>query len=92
MEEYINGVASEAPVFLTAYTPVYSNAAYVLIGVALERITGVPFADLFNDKLVKALGLTSTSYSKPPPLDEHALVPLSPQLSFWNADLGTFAP
>lgn len=92
MPEYIQGVASETPVFPNAYSPVYSNAAYVLVGVALERITGVSFETLFNERLVRPLGLNGTSYSAPPPINEHALVPGSPRSSFWDADLGDFAP
>lgn len=75
-----------------AYTPVYSNAAFVLIGVALERMTGKTFEDLFDEQLVRPLHLNATSYSAPPPVDEHALVPGSPRSSFWDADLGAFAP
>ena len=73
--EYMQGVASQTPVFSTAYSPAHSNAAYVLISVAVERMTGTPFEGLFNEKLVIALGLNATSYAAPPPVDKRALVP-----------------
>ena len=81
-------MSRERPIFRNAYTPVYSNINFVLISVALERMSGVPFEELFNKKLVQAHALKATSYPKPPPVDEHAVVPGSAQEASWDFDLG----
>lgn len=47
----------------TAWT--YSNANYVLLEAALERVDGVGFADLLRRRIVEPLGLGSTGYGIP---------------------------
>lgn len=38
----------------------YSNANYVLLGLVLERISGVPFERLLHEQLLAPLGMTNT--------------------------------
>ncbi|PGH41153.1 serine hydrolase [Micromonospora sp. WMMA1996] len=40
----------------------YSNLAYGLLGGALERITGTPWADLVRERLLEPLGMRRTTY------------------------------
>ncbi|KAK5172736.1 uncharacterized protein LTR77_002856 [Saxophila tyrrhenica] len=91
-DEYLKGVAMEAPIFSTAYTPVYSNEAYALIGLALEKITGVPFEASFNKSLVDALGLSSTYYTTPSAVSDQDVIPGRSDLVGWDGEFGAFAP
>lgn len=91
-QEYIDGVASESPVFATAYTPVYSNEAFALIGFALEQISKKLPQAIFDSQLVNALGLKGTSYTVPSTTPESAVIPGSPLKAGWNVDLGIFGP
>lgn len=40
----------------------YSNLAYGLLGGALERITGTPWAELLRERLLEPLGMRRTTY------------------------------
>ena len=83
-------MAAERPIFPTAYTPVYSNEAFAILGLVLSNITGLPVEQLLDEKLVKGLGLKSTSYTVPPEITSHDVIPGSPLAANWNADLGIF--
>lgn len=48
-----------APGGATAYHD--SDAAYVLVGIVLERVTGTPIAQILHDKVFAPLGLPSTA-------------------------------
>ena len=86
------GVANESPIFSTAYTPVYSNEAFAIIGLALSKIKGSSFEALFNESLIKPLSLSSTSYTVPSEITNYDVIPGTPLTSGWNVDLGVFGP
>ena len=88
--EYLTGVASTSPIFPTGYTPVYSNDAFGLLGLALESIKGDTFRSLFDTHLVQQLGLSGTHYSLPDTY-ENALIPGDPTLTNWDSIFGPFA-
>lgn len=48
----------------------YNNSAYYLLGVIVEKLSGVPYAKYLQESLLEPLGLTATSYC-----DESAIVP-----------------
>lgn len=58
LDDYIKGIASESPIYATAYTPAYSNEAFALIGLALEDIAKKKSEATFNTTIVNQLGLT----------------------------------
>ena len=91
-QDYLSGVASESPIFSTAYTPVYSNEAFALIGVALSKLTGEPMEKMFNESLVKPLGLSSTYYTVPDGITKHDVIPGTPLATGWINDFGVFSP
>lgn len=91
-DEFLDGVASESPIFPTAYTPAYSNEAFALIGLALQSIFNEELEDVFNSAIVNALGLTSTSYNVPINTPDTAVIPGSPSSSGWDADLAVIIP
>ncbi|WP_051838732.1 serine hydrolase domain-containing protein [Streptomyces sp. NRRL WC-3742] len=51
------------------YTPgsrySYSNTDFVLMGLAVEHLTGRPYADVLNERIIEPLGLTRTSFVVP---------------------------
>ncbi|MFC5679647.1 serine hydrolase domain-containing protein [Aeromicrobium endophyticum] len=47
----------------------YSNLGYALVGIAVGRAVGMPFADYVQQNLLEPLGLTSTFYDKDAPAD-----------------------
>lgn len=51
------------------YTPgsrySYSNTDFVLLGLAVEHLTGQPFAEVLNERIIQPLGLRGTSFVVP---------------------------
>ena len=92
LQDYIDGIASESPIFPAAYTPVYSNEAFALLGLALSKITGMSQEEAFNTALVDQLPLSGTSYTVPPKITGRDMIPGNPLLSNWNSELGVFGP
>ena len=45
----------------------YSNLAFALLGIAVERVAGVPYAQYVQDQLRRPLGLTRTSFDPQDP-------------------------
>ncbi|KAM3414191.1 hypothetical protein BST61_g10849 [Cercospora zeina] len=59
------GIGALAASFPPGYTPLYSNANFALIGAALANLAGMDFENVFDESLVKPLGLTGTTSGKP---------------------------
>jgi len=47
----------------------YNNTGYVLLGMILEKVTGVPYPELLQRELLTPLGLRETSYCPSRPTD-----------------------
>ena len=92
LNQYVDGIASESPIYSTAYTPVYSNEAFALVGLALGDITNKQPEEIFNTSIVDALGLVGTSYTVPSTIPRTALIPGTPLEAGWSTDLGVFGP
>lgn len=45
----------------------YSNLAYALLGVVVERVSGMPYAEYVRTGLLEPLGLTRTTFTPEPP-------------------------
>lgn len=90
--EYLSGVANESPIFSPAYTPVYSNEAFALLGLVLQNMKDTPTEALFKDHLVKTLGLDSTYFELPSGIDDRGVIPDSPTAAGWSTTFGAFSP
>ncbi|KAE9386343.1 beta-lactamase/transpeptidase-like protein [Gymnopus androsaceus JB14] len=85
------GLTQRHPVFSPFGSPSYSNAAYQILGYALENITGESFELMFRRDLVGRLGLNGTSYSEPVNSTE-AVIPFSISGSAWSYEAGDETP
>jgi CubicO group peptidase (beta-lactamase class C family) len=45
----------------------YSNLAFALLGIVVERVSGVPYMDYVRERLFEPLGLTRVSFEPDPP-------------------------
>ncbi|KAK5719810.1 hypothetical protein LTR17_015099 [Elasticomyces elasticus] len=88
---YINGIATGSPIFPIAYTPVYSNEAFALIGVALSHLVGRSFEAIFNETLRSTLSLSSTYFTVPSDVGQ-GVIPGTPLSTGFDGDLGVFSP
>ena len=50
---------------------VYSNLSYIVIGAAIDRITGVPYEEALARHVLEPLGITSVGYGPPPKVWGH---------------------
>jgi CubicO group peptidase (beta-lactamase class C family) len=45
----------------------YSNLAFALLGIVVERVSGVPYKDYIRERLLEPVGLTRVSFEPEPP-------------------------
>ena len=89
--EFLKAVAVQPALFAPGHTPAYSNIAFSLLGIVLERKHGFSFEDLFQKNLANALGMLHTT-SVPPGISDDAVVPLNVTASEWNNQLKVTSP
>lgn len=88
--EFFNGILESHPTVPTSSTPVYSNAAFQILGYALEAIAGQDFQNILCENLIRPLGLTRTFYDTPN--TRLGVIPEYLGEFFWNFELGDEAP
>lgn len=84
--DYLDGLE---PIFPPKQQSTYSNLNYELLGLVIQNVTGVPFEDYVQKHILKKLGLSSTSFSKPS--DNVAVLPKDKSY-YWDVDVGVQAP
>lgn len=89
--EFFADFPTQHPIVAPYTTQVYSNAAFQILGYALENITGQSMRDIFDEYLVKSLNLMSTSYHLPDS-PETSIIPYNTTASWWFADLLDLVP
>lgn len=70
---YLEKISEEPLVVPPAYQRIYSDVGFILLGISLERIFGIPLDRLFQEKVAEPLGLTATCFlpSDRPSPDRH---------------------
>jgi CubicO group peptidase (beta-lactamase class C family) len=87
--ELIGNVRQLQPLFPTAYTPIYSNVGYALLGIALERASNKTMAQIFDNQLVRRLGLSGASFDAPfAPCK--GVIPVNESLAGWQNQYGAY--
>jgi D-alanyl-D-alanine carboxypeptidase len=71
-EQLVRVALRHAPSFRPGGGYRYSNTGYILLGLIVEKVTGRPYADEIQRRILRPLGLTGTSFpgtrvSLPPP-------------------------
>jgi CubicO group peptidase (beta-lactamase class C family) len=89
--EALQGFSDERPVFAPFSTPVYSNFAFQILSYAIEGITNKTVASIIEQRIFKALNMTSSSYTVP--LDtSNGVIPGDVNTSSWDFDGGDEIP
>jgi len=89
--EFFDGFLQRHPVFAPSTTPAYSNAAFQILGYALEKITGKSYTAMLKDDIIKPLRLNGTSYDQPKNSTRGA-IPGTFESSGWTFDIGDEGP
>ncbi|MCB9663708.1 MAG: beta-lactamase family protein [Alphaproteobacteria bacterium] len=66
-EEAVAFFAAEPLLFEPGTAWAYSNSGYFLLGVIAERVTGTPFEQLLQERVIAPAGLQDTRLGDPPP-------------------------
>ncbi|KAI0378988.1 beta-lactamase/transpeptidase-like protein [Hypomontagnella monticulosa] len=88
--QFFAGLQKLPPSFSSFVTPAYSDIGYTLLGYALEQMTGKPFGQSVQDKLIKPLGLNHTFYTTPQ--DSLGIIPGGRWLTNWAFNMGNESP
>jgi CubicO group peptidase (beta-lactamase class C family) len=62
---YVASMLSKAPDYAPGSRFVYSSSDYVLLGSALEKVTGIPWEALMRERLFRPLGMASAGFGPP---------------------------
>lgn len=84
-------ILEERPATGVWQTPIYSNVAFQLLGMACENITGEAFPDLFAKGIAAPLGLHRTSWL-PPKNDSNSVLFDIDGTDTYETDLGVLDP
>ncbi|KAL8848313.1 MAG: hypothetical protein Q9221_006667 [Calogaya cf. arnoldii] len=87
-KEIIDGITKRPPSFEPNYKATYSNIAFVLLGFALENMTGLGYADVVQSNIFDPLGMQRATLAKPS--DTEGIIP--DLVNDWDADIGTYGP
>jgi CubicO group peptidase (beta-lactamase class C family) len=82
----LNMLLADKPIWQPADKAMYSDQAYILLGFALENITGKPYEDVIREKITQPLELKSTRYDLP--AMSQAIIPVGMQV--FDLDVGNF--
>lgn len=89
--EFFTNFIHRAPVFLPATTPIFSNAAFQILGYILEAITDKPFSSMLENDILGPLNMTDSSLLAPSESTD-GVIPASKSASGWAALLGDESP
>jgi hypothetical protein len=83
---FLKHVATRRPVHLPGTTPVYSNAAFAILGLILESTTGLSYEESLQKLLVKPLRLKDTTAVVPSDSSRGVIV-VDEYTAAWNMTL-----
>jgi CubicO group peptidase (beta-lactamase class C family) len=89
-EETFAALDNRHPIFAPNTKPVYGNIPFMLLGFALESLTGKTYEELVYSALGGPLGLTATTVRAPD--DSKGVIPVNGTASWWSVDLGVVTP
>jgi len=85
-EELLAKGISAPPTFPPGEGWEYSNTNFVLLGIIIEQVTGMPVAQAFKTRLFDPLGLTGTSL---PDITDTSIAEPHPQFYTYGTNVGT---
>ena len=84
-EDFLEGVKMQHPVFAPDHRSTYSNTGFVLLGIVLERMSGMKYTDLIAQTITNPLALSRTTFTKPD--DKDGIIPTGPNNWDWGSEL-----
>lgn len=72
-EEILKDASSLPPSFLPWTSPSYTNAGFMMLGIAISGILGRPIDDIYINSIFKPLGMSSSRSSNIPPANQEEI-------------------
>ncbi|CAI7613454.1 unnamed protein product [Penicillium manginii] len=88
--EFFDGLLQAHPIVPTSATPIYSNAAFQILGYVVETLAGEGFEKVLEKEIIKKLNLTHTFYNTP--RTSLGVIPIPQGEFWWNFNLGDEGP
>ena len=88
--EFFQTLLSSKSTWLAGDRAAYSNPAYILLGYALENVTGKPYAQILKESITQPLKLESTGMEFPGA--SRGVVPVGQGSFFYPLDLVNYRP
>ncbi len=88
-ENLFEDLEGRPPLFEPNQKSTYSNIAFEILGLALANVTGLSYEEYIETSILKAEGMSQTSFSKPP--DSVAVLPKDIAW-YWDVDEGVQNP
>ncbi|KAK2755034.1 hypothetical protein FQN54_006562 [Arachnomyces sp. PD_36] len=90
-DEFFEDFIHRAPVYLPGTTPIFSNAAFQILGYVVEAMAGDSFGSILEDRILAPLNMTGSSLSAPSESGK-GVIPVDESASGWSAVLGDKSP
>ncbi|KAJ5619849.1 hypothetical protein N7510_003833 [Penicillium lagena] len=89
-KQFFNGLLQGHPIFPTSTTPIYSNAAFQVLGYVVEALSGENFQTVLEKDIINPLKLTHTFYTTPS--TKLGVIPRTQGEFCWNFAMGDEIP
>lgn len=86
--ELYKWVQAMNPLYAPKQASTYSNLAFELLGLVLEKVTGLSYDDCIDSLVTGPLGMNHTTFQKPK--DSQAVIPIGGW--YWDVDEGVQKP
>ncbi|KAJ4982729.1 beta-lactamase [Stagonosporopsis vannaccii] len=86
--DLLDAVRSQIPIFAPNQQSTYSNVAFELLGVVLERVSGQDYRSYIENEIFKPLDMSKSTLSTPP--DRAGVIPAGNH--YWDVDEGIQSP
>ncbi|KAF3030309.1 hypothetical protein E8E12_000918 [Didymella heteroderae] len=86
--DLLGAVKAQIPIFAPNQQSTYSNVAFELLGIVLERVSGREYQSYIEELIFKPLNMTMCTLSTPP--DKAGVIPLGE--NYWGVDEGIQNP
>lgn len=88
LTDLLNAMKSKIPIFAPNQQSTYSNVAFELLGIVIERVTGQTYRSYIEEAIFKPLNMSKSSLSLPP--DEAGVIPSGQ--NYWDVEEGIQSP
>ncbi|KAF4501581.1 Beta-lactamase 2 [Fusarium agapanthi] len=88
VQDFWDNFGKRPPTFAPWGNPVYSNIAFFIMSLVIERVSGESFEEFVQKNVLDVAGMNSTTCAKP----DDSVGAIGPDDIFWNSSIGILSP